>query len=96
MSENRPNISIQIHAAKDTGGRIIWAEVFADGHPVRSLADLQQLTGRKARLRWILHTPAGREQVSTDDPRIEQDGFLLRLNEADIRSDIQAECLVVA
>ena len=95
MSENRKDIKVKVHAARDAKSRIIWAEVVVNGYPAGNLADLQRLTGKKASLRWVLHSPAGSVQVPENDPRIEQEGFLLRLSDKGIRSDMQAECLIV-
>lgn len=90
-------IRIRMHVAADSGGKVVWPEIRVGQAEVASLEDLKELLGKGAGIAWSLRTWAGSvTHLPADDPRIEQDGFLLRLSSAAIRSGMKAECAVVA
>ena len=90
-------VRIRMHVAADSGGKVVWPEVHVGQVEIECLEDLKKLLGEGAGIAWSLRTWAGSAtQLSPDDPRIEQGGFLLRLDSTAIRSGMKAECAVVA
>lgn len=90
-------VKIRMHVAADSGGKVVWPEIRVGQAEAACLEDLKELLGEGAGIAWSLRTWAGSvTQLSQDDPRIEQDGFLLRLDGTAIRSGMKAECAVVA
>lgn len=92
----KEKISIDLHAARSSSGRIIWAEISVHKRIIRDVDGLQKKFGRKAALSWTLITNGIRTKLSNDDSRIEQGGFLLRIPEREARTDVRAECTLSA
>ena len=92
----KEKISIDLHAARSSGGRVIWAEISVHKRIIRDVDELQKKFGRKAALSWTLITNGIRTRLPDNDPRIEQGGFLLRIPEREARTGIRAECTLSA
>jgi len=91
------SVKIRMHVAADSGGKVVWPEIRVGQIEVTSVEELKELLGEGAVIAWFLRTWAGSvTPLAADDPRIEQDGFLLRLSSTAIRSGMKAECAVVA
>lgn len=89
--------TVKLHSARSSGGRVIWPEVlFRQGETAETAADLTRILGGNARIEWALITGFGtRTPLAPDDPRIEEDGFLLRIPEKEARTGIRAECSII-
>lgn len=92
----KEKISIDLHAARNSGGRIIWVEISVHKRIIRDVDGLKKKFGRKATLSWTLITNGIRTRIPENDPRIEQDGFLLRIPEREARTGVRAECTLSA
>ena len=92
----KEKISIKLHAARSSGGRVIWAEVSTKESLICDLDALQKHFGKKATLTWELICNGIRTKLSNDDSRIEQGGFLLRIPEKEARTGVRAECTLSA
>lgn len=92
----KEKISIDLHAARSSGGRIIWAEVYTQDGVICDPEGLRKGFGDQAALSWTLITNGIRTRLPDDDPRIEQGGFLLRIPEREARTGVRAECTLSA
>lgn len=92
----KEKININLHAARSSGGRVIWAEIYVHKRIIRDAEGLQKKFGRKAALTWTLISNGIRTRLPDNDPRIEQDGFLLRIPEREARTGVRAECTLSA
>lgn len=92
--KGKETIRIGLHAARSTGERVIWAEIEEKRAVIRNMADLKMKFGNGARLSWFLITNGIRQELDRNDPRIEQEGFLLRIPEKDAVKGVRAECVL--
>lgn len=92
----KEKISIKLHAARSSGGRIIWAEISVHKRVIHDADGLQKKFGRNAALTWTLISNGIRTRLPDNDPRIEQGGFLLRIPEREARTGVRAECTLSA
>lgn len=92
----KEKIKIDMHAARSSGGRVIWAEIATHARVVRNAEELHRHFGDGASLSWTIVSNGIGTQLSTDDPRVEQDGFLLRIPERDARTGMRAVCTLNA
>lgn len=90
------SIGIKLHAARSSGGRIIWAEVYTQDRVICDPEGLRKEFGDQAALTWTLISNGVRTMLSAENPRIEQGGFLLRIPEREARTGVRAECTLSA
>ena len=91
-------VSVIMHAAKDTEGRVIWADVLYNRKTIRDAEELMLYFGEGAHLEWILMDANGNaENVTKGMPgiRTENDGFFLHVEERIARQGRTAGCLLV-
>lgn len=90
--------SIEMHAARDASGRVIWAEVFCGRRKsIRDMEELRLYFGSGARLKWILADGAGNSAEilpGNPDILIEDDGFTLRIAETAVRKGVAVNCIL--
>lgn len=89
--------TIKLHSARSSGARVVWPEVrIGEKETAESAEALARILGDHVRIEWALITGSGiRTPISSDDPRVEDDGFLLRIPEKDARAGYRAECTLV-
>lgn len=92
----KEKVSINLHAARSSGGRVIWAEVYTQDGVIHDVEGLQKGFGTHAAITWDLLSNGIRTRLPDDDPRIEQGGFLLRIPEREARTGVRAECTLSA
>lgn len=98
LKEISEEVSVVMHAAKDAGGRVIWADVLYKRKTIRDAEELEIYFGKGAHLEWILMDAFGNaEKVTKDLPGIqtENDGFFLHVDERIARQGRTAGCLLV-
>ena len=91
-------VSVIMHAAKDTCGRVIWADVMYNRKMIRDAQELMLYFGKGAHLEWILMDAFGNaENVTKGFPgiRAENDGFFLHVEERIAQQGRMAGCLLV-
>ena len=95
--KEKGTIDIDLHAARSSGGRVIWVEITVHKKKViRDVEDLRTQFGEKVSLTWTLISNGIRTNLDNNDPRIEQSGFLLRIPEKEARTGVRAECTLSA
>ena len=93
-----PRASIEMHAVRDAGGRVIWAEVFCGGRrQIRDMEELRLCFGAGAGLKWLLEDGAGNAAEITPGGhgiRLGDDGFTLRVDEGMARRGLSVKCML--